>query len=160
MRYYIPTLMLALAVVAFYRLGEPSTPNEPAASEPRAAAPTAMRAVEPSSPLPARANDFGPIFARAENAAEEWREGDDYTLHVRLTKLPWPSAAEEGGPAEIEALTYNGALIGPTIRARRGTTLRIKLVNELPAEAVPAAPADPGQEDPPGELFTTNLHTH
>ena len=54
-------------------------------------------------------------------------------LTAAATKLPW-------GNGERYALTYNGSVPGPTLRARPGDTLRVTLNNRL------------GQ--------TTNLHTH
>lgn len=91
---------------------------------------------------------------------EEWRDRADYTLRVQKRRLPFPGAAEQGGPREVELLTYNGQLVGPTIRVRRGTTLNIKLINELPEADQPAAQAPLDQADPPHDLYTTNLHTH
>jgi FtsP/CotA-like multicopper oxidase with cupredoxin domain/peroxiredoxin len=90
---------------------------------------------------------------------EEWRLGDDYVLRVQKKRIHLPGAVPDGGPEEVDVITYNGRLVGPTIRVRRGTTLKIKLVNELPAAEVPALAA-PEQEEPPHDLYTTNLHLH
>lgn len=58
-------------------------------------------------------------------------------------------------PVTLSLRSYNGKLVGPTIRAKAGDTIRIKLVNNLPPEPVP---------DPHGNGHhgwnTTNLHTH
>jgi FtsP/CotA-like multicopper oxidase with cupredoxin domain/peroxiredoxin len=91
---------------------------------------------------------------------EEWRSGDAHSLRVQKTTTPFAGAARAGGPNEVEAITYNGRLVGPTIRVRRGTTVKITVTNDLPATGAPAVTVAPGQEDPPHDLFTTNLHTH
>lgn len=58
--------------------------------------------------------------------------------------------------------TYNGAIVGPTIKASPGDTLYIRLVNRL----MPDTPA-PHPQDPPPPMHAdhfsfniTNLHTH
>jgi FtsP/CotA-like multicopper oxidase with cupredoxin domain/peroxiredoxin len=62
-------------------------------------------------------------------------------------------------PKQFDLLCYNGSPVGPTIRVRRGTTLKIDLKNNL----------DPNPDMMPaeGDLFEnihglsyTNLHTH
>jgi FtsP/CotA-like multicopper oxidase with cupredoxin domain/peroxiredoxin len=95
-----------------------------------------------------------------DNMPEEWRSGGEYTLRVQKTKTALPGAARDGGPEAVEMLTYNGRLVGPTIRVRRGTTLKINLINELPTTGAPPVTADREQDDPPHDLYTTNLHTH
>ncbi len=95
-----------------------------------------------------------------DNMPEEWRSGGDYTLRVQKTRVALPGAAEDGGPEEAEMITYNGRLVGPTIRVRRGTTLKINLINELPTTGALPVTVDPEQDDQPHDLFTTNLHTH
>jgi FtsP/CotA-like multicopper oxidase with cupredoxin domain/peroxiredoxin len=92
--------------------------------------------------------------------AEEWGRGNDYTLRVQKCIVALPGAGEEGGPEKIEMIAYNGRLVGPTIRIRRGTTFRINLVNELPPTDEPGVVGEPNQEDRPHGLYTTNLHTH
>lgn len=95
----------------------------------------------------------------AANEPEEWAFRDEYTLRVQKTRTVLPSAAD-GGPTEIDVLTYNGRLVGPTIRVRRGTTFTINLINELPATSEPPLTVGPTQEDKPHDFHTTNLHTH
>ncbi|WP_435017364.1 multicopper oxidase domain-containing protein [Tundrisphaera sp. TA3] len=51
--------------------------------------------------------------------------------------------------------SYNGRLVGPTLRARPGDILRIKLVNDLEPEVHHA-----GDFNTIHKLNTTNLHTH
>src|SRR5262249_55903219 len=75
-------------------------------------------------------------------------------------RLALPGAARDGGPDDVEMITYNGRLVGPTIRVQRGTTVKINLKNELPADDAPPVTVDPDQEDQPHDLHTTNLHTH
>lgn len=56
---------------------------------------------------------------------------------------------------ELRHRSYNGGLVGPTIRVRRGQTLKVRLQNELAAE--PSSPHEPNE---PHGFNTTNLHTH
>src|ERR1044071_2488219 len=80
------------------------------------------------------------------------------------------------GNDKVHLRSYNGALVGPTIRARAGDTLNIHLVNRLPANPptlnnleVQAAELareltrgvpPPLTTDIPHNFNTTNLHTH
>lgn len=60
------------------------------------------------------------------------------------------------GECPVHLRSYNGKLVGPTLRARPGDTLRITLVNALPS--------DDGEMhhvmNTIGDLNHTNLHTH
>lgn len=57
--------------------------------------------------------------------------------------------------ASIETPTYNGTLIGPTLKVKPGDTIKIDLVNDFPpnltVQRMGGFPHDP---------FTTNFHTH
>lgn len=80
------------------------------------------------------------------------------------------------GNDKVHLRSYNGALVGPTIRARAGDTLNIHLVNRLPANPptlnnVEVQAAELAREltrgvppplttDIPHNFNTTNLHTH
>lgn len=56
----------------------------------------------------------------------------------------------------VKLRTYNGSLVGPTLRVKPGDTIRIRLENNLPAN-----PLAPGHSlDTPHDFNTTNLHTH
>jgi FtsP/CotA-like multicopper oxidase with cupredoxin domain/peroxiredoxin len=129
--------------------------------EPRIASGGSSAGVESVPPvLPARDPRPEAAVELPDNMPEEWHSGGDYTLRVQRTRIALPGAAEDGGPEEAEMITYNGRLVGPTIRVRRGTTLKINLINELPTTGAPAVKVDPEQDDQPHDLFTTNLHTH
>jgi FtsP/CotA-like multicopper oxidase with cupredoxin domain/peroxiredoxin len=58
-------------------------------------------------------------------------------------------------PVTLHLRSYNGNLVGPTIRAKAGDTIRVRLVNDLPPEPGPVPHGD-------GHHLwnTTNLHTH
>ncbi len=85
---------------------------------------------------------------------EELAYGGYHVLHVRQVKTALLGAAD-GEPQEIEVLSYNGRLVGPTLRVRRGTRLRLRVVNHLPGED-----ADHNEGDIPHGFCHTNLHTH
>jgi FtsP/CotA-like multicopper oxidase with cupredoxin domain/peroxiredoxin len=52
--------------------------------------------------------------------------------------------------------SFNGDNVGPTIRVKPGSQLRIHLQNDLP----PEPPSAGGHDNQPHGLNTTNLHTH
>lgn len=59
------------------------------------------------------------------------------------------------GSHRVRLRTYNGSLIGPTLRAKPGDVLEIKLSNNLPEE-----PIHSGVHNSLHGFNTTNLHTH
>jgi FtsP/CotA-like multicopper oxidase with cupredoxin domain len=70
-------------------------------------------------------------------------------------------------PASLR--TYNGAIVGPTIRAKPGDTIHLRLINKLPAPQAGDLPRHPQQPEPAGHggghkhpfsFNITNLHTH
>ncbi|WP_091963771.1 multicopper oxidase family protein [Bradyrhizobium shewense] len=62
---------------------------------------------------------------------------------------------------DVELRSYNGDLVGSTIRARPGDTLYIRLTNKLP-DVTHHHPQDPHPADHDGDFSfnITNLHTH
>jgi FtsP/CotA-like multicopper oxidase with cupredoxin domain len=119
----------------------------------------------------------------APRTAEPWPDvpelvSRDGVLDLTLTLA---YADLEIGGQKVRLRTYNGALVGPTLRVRPGDTLRVRLVNALPCPAGqdcdPAKcqknPCDGGAEQghaghhaaawtvPPASVFnSTNLHLH
>ncbi len=79
-------------------------------------------------------------------------------------RVEYASVALNGQRAFLR--TYNGALVGPTLRVRPGETLRVNLTNALPDD--PADPAAGGGHaghgghgsNTPHGFNVTNLHTH
>jgi FtsP/CotA-like multicopper oxidase with cupredoxin domain len=80
--------------------------------------------------------------------------GRYHVLHVTKVRTVLPGAAD-GEPQQVEMLTYNGRLVGPTIRVRRGTLVRVLVKNGLPGKD-----ANTHEGDIPHGMCTTNLHTH
>lgn len=87
------------------------------------------------------------------------------------TTLTVKYAQAQLGNRTVFVRTYNGQLVGPTIRARPGDTLFIELVNQLPEDpsdppgphgAHGAPPPTQGSHDIniPHGFNVTNLHTH
>jgi FtsP/CotA-like multicopper oxidase with cupredoxin domain len=62
---------------------------------------------------------------------------------------------DSGLQKDIETATYEGRLIGPTLRVRPGDRLEIDIVNNLPPN-----PDQMRKGAFPHEPYTTNLHTH
>ncbi|HLJ92299.1 MAG TPA: multicopper oxidase domain-containing protein [Gemmataceae bacterium] len=131
-----------------------AVPLQTAAAEERTDVAKETRSESTPEPIPVAAADL------AGNEPEEWRNGNEYTLRVQKSRIALPGAAQDGGPQEVELLTYNGRPVGPTIRVRRGSTLEIHVINELPTQGAPPLMVDPMQEEKPHDLYTTNLHTH
>jgi FtsP/CotA-like multicopper oxidase with cupredoxin domain/peroxiredoxin len=163
--------MLALLLPQVYSLYLWQTPAALPASPPSGPASGSEEASASKSPPPvAERSDVEPQAkplapAPDENMAEEWRDGNAYVLRVQKTRVALPGAAADGGPSQADLITYNGRPVGPTIRVRRGSTLCIKLINELvrtqaPPLIIEAKPWVSSQEEPPHDLFSTNLHTH
>lgn len=63
---------------------------------------------------------------------------------------------------ELYLRSYNGAMVGPTLEARPGDVLKIRLVNALPEEEHPPHCDDTGycNHNAPHNFNTINLHTH
>jgi FtsP/CotA-like multicopper oxidase with cupredoxin domain len=76
------------------------------------------------------------------------------TLEVSLSKNVIRDV-NSGEDFEVETATYEGSLIGPTLRIKPGDTIFLDLINNLPQnpeqQRMGAFPHDP---------FTTNFHTH
>lgn len=60
---------------------------------------------------------------------------------------------------KVHLRSYNGDLVGPTIRVKPGDALNVKLINNLPAKD-PSCPSTPGDHNIPNCFNSTNLHTH
>jgi FtsP/CotA-like multicopper oxidase with cupredoxin domain len=73
----------------------------------------------------------------------------DTTIRVRYAFL-------RIGGYKLHMRTYDGMTPGPTLRARPGDVLRIRMVNELP----PNRDSQPSDHNIPSRYNTTNLHTH
>ncbi len=86
-------------------------------------------------------------------AAAAGRGVDAYTLRVGYSE-------REIGRFRLRTRSYNSSLPGPLMVTRPGHTLRVKLINALPADSPAAAP--PGIEtlNNPHAFNTTNLHVH
>ena len=85
------------------------------------------------------------------------------TLAVKYTD---PKTTSIGG-CGVTLRSYNGQLVGPTLRVKPGDVLNILLDNELPVESPDEAAAQIKQESSsafintmPHSFNTTNLHTH
>ena len=62
------------------------------------------------------------------------------------------------GKDRVFLRSYNGFLVGPTLRVQPNDRLSIRLLNDLPPE--PFAPPEHDINIPPHGSNTTNLHTH
>ena len=91
--------------------------------------------------------------------------GDVLELRLTTGRFTDPDGPDVGAPVDFQLLCYNKLRVGPTIRVRRGTTLNIRLKNDLIkfANARGSDPTKPKASDgaePPHKLSRTNLHTH
>jgi FtsP/CotA-like multicopper oxidase with cupredoxin domain len=83
-----------------------------------------------------------------------------------VTRYTDPEKIKIGG-CGVKLRTYNGQLVGPTLRAKPGDVLDILLDNQLPVESPNEVAAQYEQERSnahlsvvPASFNTTNLHTH
>lgn len=58
---------------------------------------------------------------------------------------------------DVNLRSYNGNLVGPTLRVQSGDTIKINLLNNLPPEKNPPTPDNSNQ---PRAFNTTNFHAH
>ncbi|MBL9081785.1 MAG: multicopper oxidase domain-containing protein [Planctomycetales bacterium] len=73
-----------------------------------------------------------------------------------LVDLRVREVVQDFNGVQLRHRSYNGGLVGPTIRIRPGATLGVHLHNELPLEAGAAHPS----VNLPHGFNDTNLHTH
>lgn len=92
-------------------------------------------------------------WASADLAEPEVRRSVDGVLE---TELHVRYAAKDVGGYRLYMRTYEGIIPGPTLRVQPGDTLRITLINELPANR-DAVPLDDAL---PHHFNTTNFHFH
>ncbi|SDH03250.1 Multicopper oxidase with three cupredoxin domains (includes cell division protein FtsP and spore coat protein CotA) [Pseudomonas benzenivorans] len=80
-----------------------------------------------------------------------------YAQHSFTTLRDGQSVTEQ-----LYLRSYNGALVGPTLVARPGDTLRVRLVNDLPPDAHVPHCDEQGEcnHNFPHHFNLTNLHTH
>jgi FtsP/CotA-like multicopper oxidase with cupredoxin domain len=111
-----------------------------------------------SNPPQLKANAAGEhelIIAYKTQQLFDPETGENDALHLRgyLTKPElWNSRNADGSVSDI--------LVGPQIRAKQGESLKIHLVNHLPAESAATCP-DSVNNINQGHCFNTaNLHTH
>ncbi len=81
-------------------------------------------------------------------------------LEVKLcAKVAQNQIAHAYGKVTVETATYDGNLVGPTIKVHKGDHLRITVENQLHAVFCGLKPSVIA-EDFPREFCVTNLHTH
>jgi FtsP/CotA-like multicopper oxidase with cupredoxin domain len=126
-----------------------ATPAAPVTSVPAAPAP-----VSPAAPV--RGCEIQDYTLTSTGAGAPFQEPDviSSTNGVLSTTLTVEYAVNKIADCTVQLRSYNGKLVGPTLRVRPGETLNIKLVNDLP---------DGGPMhvmNTIGDLNHTNLHTH
>jgi L-ascorbate oxidase len=90
------------------------------------------------------------------------KNGNDISvlLHIAYTDPSHSIFNPDTGANDLLHLrTYNDCLVGPTLRAHPGNTLRITLWNDLPT-ADPSCPEPLTDHNDPNCFNTGNLHTH
>jgi len=124
-------------------------------------------AVDPCEPYPRDAkqreafikeliNTYGYSDFFEPNSIRPTSEAEAYNLVVQ-----YATGLKLAG-CNVELRSYNGKLVGSTIRAKPGETLFIRLTNKLPAGVVHDHPQDPHSPDHSNHFSfnITNLHTH
>ncbi len=129
----------------------------------------AARIATAQAPLAARDTRVAGAAAEDESAAPVIRSAQG----LLKTTLKVVRARSSIGGEDVELRSYNGRLVGPTLRVRPGDTLEIRLENELPwiadaaqskvtatAGVTPAAHGAHGADHGLNTYNATNLHTH
>lgn len=98
--------------------------------------------------------EFAPINLEQFAAAFENPPEIDAANGVLNTTLTVTYALNQIANCQVYLRSYNGQLVGPTLRAKPGDTLRVHLENQLPPDA------DHGVMNTLHAFNTTNLHTH
>jgi FtsP/CotA-like multicopper oxidase with cupredoxin domain len=110
------------------------------------------------------APEFSPRSERLARASQEpffepeVRRPSPDKSHELVTTLGVKYAHNHIGQDSVHLRSYEGGLVGPTLRVKPGTTLRIRFDNQLPEE-MPHGHQGNGHNAPHG-FNTTNLHTH
>lgn len=129
----------------------------------------ALRAQQPpppKGPCPFQAIDIDKYGRQPfQNPPEERAQNGSLTTTL-VVKLTDPKTTSIGG-CPVSLRTYNGQLVGPTLRVKPGETLAPILSNKLPVESPDEIAAQIHQEASnafidtrPHSFNTTNLHTH
>lgn len=113
--------------------------------------PSTTPAPTPVSGCQIQVLDLSSAGANAPFSEPEVITATDGSLTTTLTVT---YADNKIGDCPVHLRSYNGNLVGPTLRARPGDTLRIKLVNDLPMEH------ELHEMNTLGAFNHTNLHTH
>ena len=96
-----------------------------------------------------------PVYPRKEIADER---GLSAVLDVSFARHEFDRSLDRAARDVVSLRSYNGGIVGPTIRVRPGERLKIKLENRI-LRTDPDAPATKDLNCPNG-FNITNLHTH
>ncbi|MGE0536393.1 MAG: multicopper oxidase domain-containing protein [Pirellulales bacterium] len=154
------------------RQDSPAPPGPAAARHSGTASPTADSTAAPAAAGP----PAGPrSAAQAQASTTDFRNPPEIVSQegVLSTTLEVRYADNTIGGDPVRLRSYNGALIGPTLRVKPGDVLNIRLDNHLPMPATPAAAHghrrvaaaahgghSGGDPNRPHGFNVTNLHTH
>ena len=126
----------------------------------------AQQAPPPKGPCPFAAIDIDKYGRQPFQNPPDERSREGLLETILTVKYTDPKATSIGG-CPVTLRSYNGQLVGPTLRIRPGSTLAAELRNQLPLET-PAEMADQIHQEAsnafidtrPHTFNTTNLHTH
>lgn len=174
----MPTLLLALALAGCTNAppnaadtvapSQAAAPSRAATQAPSAAAAptahtahTAVSAAAPAAPSTADSNcsitepiDLATYGGKDIQPVDEIRSQNG-VLSTTLA-ISYTSSSARIADCAVHLRVYNGKLVGPTLRAKPGDTLRINLNNMLPENPMTTT----HDLDTPHDFNTTNLHTH
>jgi FtsP/CotA-like multicopper oxidase with cupredoxin domain len=132
---------------------------------PSAAAPR-LAAAAPANPCAFRAIDVRRYGLQPFRNPPELRPSAGRLAPVLAVRYTDPRTTSIAG-CPVTLRTYNGQLVGPTLRVRPGDLLAPRLANRLPRESAAEVRRQFLQEDSsgflnqvPASFNTTNLHTH
>jgi len=155
----------ALAVLAAISPADAKQSGTPAIHSAKA-----VKVAAPGIPNPCAYQDIdiGKYGLKPFQEAPVIHSGDDHVLRTELdVRYTDPSTTMIAG-CPVKLRTYNGVLVGPTLRIKPGDTMEITFKNDLPGDSKPCHKAAPARMAMAGMAMipaptvynVTNLHTH
>ena len=156
---------LGLIVFGLFVMGGGTTAFADSAPHVDGAEPTAIKACEYKDIKIASPKDGGYGLEPFQNPPD-LRSKDGALVTELIAQYTDPHSTSIAG-CPVTLRTYNGRLVGPTLRVRQGDVVNLLLSNNLPAETAEEVQAQIAQESQsaylattPASFNTTNLHFH
>ncbi|HEY0070670.1 MAG TPA: multicopper oxidase domain-containing protein, partial [Chloroflexia bacterium] len=121
---------------------------------------SALTSAQASTPTPVAGCDFAPIdlnkYGKVPFQSADVKSAVNGIVEATLWVTYTNATSTTIGGCPVQLRSYNGNLIGPTLRVKPGDTISITLHNDLP-DNLPVEDPDHGAAL---DYNTTNVHTH